>query len=358
MTLADLVRGTPFGVDSFETPILGVVALGIAALALLGALRASPPAVAWPALGEAEVAGATRREWIRPLGFVLRLGAMAALAAVLAGPVRVFRGAPEPGLGLDLVLVLDASGSMRAVDAEAGGTFRPRLELAREAVARFAERRAAAGDRVGLVVFGETAFTQCPLTSDGALVGAALGRVEAGIAGEATALGDALALAVKRVAAGTPAPGDAAPGRPLAGRVVVLLTDGRSNAGDVPPDVATGLARMLGVRVHAVGIGSDGPVAMAHRRGDAAGGVRFERHDLDRETLEGVARGTGGRFFHARRAADLEAVYAEIDALERVERRPPPRTRRAARPEPALAVAGGCLALELALARALRRRVA
>ncbi len=145
---------------------------------------------------------------------------------------------------------------------------------------------------------------------------------------------------------------------PTAGRVVVLLTDGRSNAGEVPTDVAAGIARTLGVRVHTVGIGSEGAVPMARAPGSAGAGLRFERHDLDAETLALIARSSGGQFFRARRAGDLDAVYAEIDALERVPRRPPPRLRRDARPEPALAIAGGFLVLELLTSRVLRRRLA
>src|SRR5262249_29003134 len=153
--------------------------------------------------------------------------------------------------GIDLLLVLDTSDSMRALDAEIGDRARTRFELAREVVARFALHRVASGDRVGLIVFGETAFTYCPLTSDGRLLRAALERVEPDMAGAATALGDALALAVKRLHGAGPAE---------SGQLVVLLTDGRSNADHVPPEVAAGLAAQLGIRVHTVGIGGEGEV--------------------------------------------------------------------------------------------------
>jgi Ca-activated chloride channel family protein len=266
----------------------------------------------------------------------------------LCGPLGVHRAPPEPGSGLDLVLAVDASGSMRALDADVEGERRTRLALAREVVARFAAQRAAEGDRVALVVFGDTAFTLCPLTSDGALLASALERIEAGIAGEATALGEALGLAVKRVRAGV------AP----AGRVVVLLTDGRHNAGALSVEAATLLAADDGVRVHTVAIGSAGEeVPMQRGRRAAGAGLRFERHDVDRPVLEAVAAGTGGRFFAARRSSDLAPVYAEIDRLERPARRLPPRTRRTDHPEPWLLLASGCLLTELALARVLFRRL-
>jgi Ca-activated chloride channel family protein len=345
-------------------------ALALAALALVCAARTRPASFAWP-LGEALArARAPRVDPLRLVALTARAGALLALALVLAGPIGVTRAPPEPGLGLDLVLVVDASGSMRALDAQVAGEWRTRLDLAREVVARFAEQRAAEGDRVALVVFGESAFTQCPLTSDGALLSAALGRVEAGIAGEATALGDALVLAVKRAGGAAQQaqgaltrqrhePGSDAD-EPEAGaprRLAVLLTDGRNNAGAVSVEAATRLAVASGLRVHTVAIGSAGEqVPMAP---PAGGGrrLRRERHDVDPDTLARVAAATGGRFFAARRSGDLEAVYAEIDALERGPRRLPPQLLRRERPEPLLAAAGGCLLLEIALARALRRRL-
>ena len=217
-----------------------------------------------------------------------------------------------------------------------------------EVVTRFASKRVAEGDRVGLVVFGKTAFTQCPLTSDGRLLNAALRRVSVAMAGEATALGDALALAVKR----------AAGGGSDTGSVVVLLTDGRSNAGGVPLEIATQLASGGDIRVHAVGIGTGGElVAMGARRNQGKGGLRFERHDPDLAALREVARATGGRFFAATRGADLAAVYAEIDSLERAARPLPPRVRETPRAEPLLAAAGALLWIEIALARVWRRRL-
>ena len=259
--LGEILRAA--GIDGLARPGWLVAALLAALLAVLLAWRARPPAVGWPGEPEARAARARRGDPLRGLALVLRGAALAALAAVLAGPVGVHRAPPEPGFGLDLVLVVDASGSMRALDAELGGEWHTRLDLARQVVARFARQRAAEGDRVALVVLGETAFTQCPLTSDGGLLAAALERVEAGMAGEATALGDALALAVKR------ARGAATSGDLTLGRVAVLLSDGRHNAGTLSVEAATALAAAEGLRVHTVAIGSAGeevPMASAARR--------------------------------------------------------------------------------------------
>lgn len=337
------------GIDAWTRPAWLWLGVAATALVCLLAARRRSPGLAWVPWQEALAARARRFDGVRGVTLLLRGAALAALAAVLAGPTGVHRAPPEPGEGLDLVLALDASGSMRALDTQVASEWRTRLDLAREVVARFARRRAAEGDRVGLVVFGRSAFTQSPLTSDGRLLAAALERVEPGMAGEATALGDALALAVKRVVAAGPEAAE--------GRVVVLLSDGRHNAGARSPDEAARLAAASGVRVHTVAVGTAGEnVAMAPAADAPLGGLHFERHDVDYETLARVARATGGRFYPARRSTDLEAVYAEIDALERVVRSRPPRLRHTARPEPLLAAAGLLLIAEIALARVWRRR--
>jgi len=206
---------------------------------------------------------------------------------------------------------------------------------------------------VALVIFGESAFTACPLTGDENLLSASLARVDAGIAGEATALGEALALAVKRALSGA----EAAPGpSPGAGRVVVLLSDGRDNAGSIPVEVAIALARSEAVRVHTVGIGTSGADPTLESRPDAADRQPGLHHG-DVDTLERIARATGGRFFRARRPDDLDAVYREIDALERVTRNVPRRSLRTDRPEPLLALAAGFLLAEITAVRVLRRRI-
>ena len=346
------------GVDALASPErLPWIALGAFACALI-AMRRRAISLPWPALPEIQRAGGRRSEVMPVVAGLLRLAAVLLLALVAARPVAIEDSPPEPGRGLDLILVLDTSASMRALDtslaapeaadvAAAGG--RTRLDLAKRVVARFATSRVAEGDRVGLVVFGSRAFTQCPLTSDGALLTQALARSQVGVAGDATALGDALALAVKR-----------APKSPTGlGRVIVLLTDGRSNTGQIPVEIAIDLARGEKLRVHTVGIGTGGAeVPMATRAGRRDQPLRFERHDTDPETLEQIATATGGRTFLATRPGDLEAIYREIDSLERAERPLPPRRRQALQAEPLLAGAGGLVALEVLLAQILRRRTA
>jgi Ca-activated chloride channel family protein len=125
----------------------------------------------------------------------------------------------------------------------------------------------------------------------------------------------------------------------------------------LPFDVAAALATARGIRVHTVGIGGEGEVAIESPAAGAPRGLRFERHDLDAATLRAIAAASGGRFFRARRPEDLEAVYAEIDALERALRPAPPERLATPRPEPLLALAGGLLLVEIASARVLARRL-
>lgn len=335
----------------FLSPALGAALAALALAACVFALRSPPRTLAWPAARELRAAGARSRDPLRLLALALRAAALVLLAGALAGPLGPAPAVRSREQGIDLLLVLDTSDSMRALDAEAVAGPRTRLELAREVVARFALHRVASGDRVGLVVFGTTAFTHCPLTSDGRLLRAALERTEPGMAGEATALGDALALALKRLHGVAPIGREAR----SPGRLVVLLTDGRSNADHVPPAVAAALAAQLGIRVHTVGIGGEGEVAMATRGGGRS--LETSRQDLDADTLSQIAAASGGRFFRARSSADLGAVYEAIDRIERPEREAPAERIGEPAPEPLLAAAGLALALELLAARVVGRRI-
>jgi len=303
------------------------------ALAALGALLAwagwrGPRRVAVPgALGTARGLDPDPAFW---LSMALRGAALGLLVAALLGPVAQLRDNPASGEGVDLVIALDASGSMNALDAVIDGRRATRFELARQVVADFVRQRR--GDRVGLVVFGERAFTQSPLTVDHRLVLDALARVRVGVAGDQTAIGEALGLATRRLEGRGAVPG--------AQRVLLLITDGRQNAGRLAPETAAEIARQRGVRVHTVGIGSSGVVPFA--RGGRDEPLRFERVDLDPETLRRIASATGGRFYHARQPGDLVEIAAAIDALEVRPAASEPRLRQ-------ITLVPLCLALVLGL---------
>lgn len=226
---------------------------------------------------------------------------LAALTIALARPQLVDRERVLEREGIDIQIALDTSGSMEAEDFIIGGRQANRLDVSKAVIAKFIEGRP--DDRVGLVLFGEEAFTQVPLTLDHQAVIGMLSEVEIGMAGSrATAIGDAIAVA----------------GRPLKdlqaeSRVMILLTDGHNNAGHVDPVVAAKAADSLGVRIYTIGVGSkDG-----ERGGGLLGLFRSRRSDLDEPMLRNIAEQTQARYF---RAADTEAlaeVYATIDALEK-----------------------------------------
>jgi Ca-activated chloride channel family protein len=203
-----------------------------------------------------------------------------------------------PVSGRDLMLAVDISGSMEQPDYVLDGRPVSRLDLVKAVAGRFVERRA--GDRLGLVLFGSRAYLQTPLTYDRGTVQTMLNEAVIGLAGRETAIGDAIALAVKRLRE-----------QPEDNRVLILLTDGASTAGSLSPQDAARLAAQAAVRIYTIGIGG-GPVGVR----TPFGTLMQRPGDLDPETLRAVAEETGGRFFEATDTDQLEAVYAELDRLE------------------------------------------
>jgi Ca-activated chloride channel homolog len=326
-----------------ESP--AVLALGLLLVAALAAaaIARGPRRLRVPAAGEAGWLRALDVPWASSL--TLRCAALALVALTAARPVGLVAENPATGSGVDLVIALDASGSMLALDGELDGRQVTRVELAKRVVADFV--RARSGDRIGLVVFGEHAFTQCPLTVDHRLVLEALDRVEVGVVGDATALGEAIGLATRRL--------QVTGGPDQARRIVMLVTDGRHNSGKLAPRTAAELAQGAGVRIHAVGIGSEGLVPFAQPGAEAP--MRFERVDLDRETLQAVASATGGRFFHARKPDDLRAVADAIDRLEVRPQQQDPQFRHASLAPLTLVLALALLLAEAGTTHWLARRL-
>ncbi len=230
----------------------------------------------------------------------LRVVVFALLIAALARPLYGEREEIVVSEGIDIMLGLDISGSMRAED------FQPdnRLHVAKEVARRFIEGRK--GDRIGLVVFASGAYTQCPLTTDYPVLLSMLDKVDFGDIKDGTAVGMAIATGANRLReAVSPS------------RVLVLLTDGRNNAGTVDPITAARLAKAVGVRIHTIAAGGteDAPVPVD----DPIFGRRYVRLpvQIDEESLKEVASITGGSYFRATDAGALEAIYRRIDAMEK-----------------------------------------
>lgn len=273
-------------------------------------LLAVVPALALPLLGRglrlrhastsALTGGRSLRQALAWLPRALGAVGLALLAVALARPQHVDRERVVEHEGIDIMLVLDASGSMEAEDYTLSGRPATRLDVAKEVIADFVSGRP--DDRIGLVVFGEEAYTQVPLTLDHDGMIDILRQVLLGAAGRrATAVGDAMAVAGNRLK-DLDAPS----------KVMILLTDGRSNAGAVAPLEAAEAARALGIRVYTVGIGATG-----RGSGGLLGLLGRSGGDLDERTLQAIARITEGRYFRADSTQALREVYATIDELEK-----------------------------------------
>ena len=225
-----------------------------------------------------------------------------ALCFAAARPQQMGEVTQPPQTARDMMLAVDLSGSMQQVDMELNGRVADRLTVAKAVIADFLDRRS--GDRVGLIVFGERAYAMTPLTRDLDTVQEQLDGVSVGLAGQETAIGDAIALAAKRLRQ-----------QPAEQRVLILLTDGVNTAGSFDPIAAAELARDVGVRIHTVAFGGYGA-------GLSVFGlpIRLPGSDqmFDETTLKEIAKITGGRSFSARDNNQLAGIYAEIDRLEPV----------------------------------------
>ncbi|MCP5179807.1 MAG: VWA domain-containing protein [Pseudomonadales bacterium] len=239
--------------------------------------------------------------------FALLLLGIAWCALVTAAARPQWSGEPEalPVTGRDLMLAVDISGSMGTEDMALGGHYVDRLSVVKDVISAFLERRK--GDRVGLILFGTNAYLQAPLTFDLATVGSLLQEAPIGIAGGKTAVGDAIGLGVKRLRS-----------RPSGDRVLILLTDGASNAGEMAPIKAAELAAAVDVRIYTIGVGAS-EMRLPGLLGRLGSRVVNPSADLDEETLTKVADATGGRYFRAENPRELAEIYALIDGLEPVE---------------------------------------
>jgi len=231
------------------------------------------------------------------IGRLLLWLAWACLCVAMARPQQLGEPVTPPQQGRQMMLAVDVSGSMSEPDMMLGNQVVQRLSAAKAVLADFLDRRA--GDRVGLLIFGERAYTLTPITADLTTVRNQLTDSEVGLAGRDTAIGDAIALAVKRLRE-----------QPEGQRVLILLTDGVSNAGVLQPLRAAELAKAEGVRVYPVAFGGDGGMSLF--------GVQIAAGDdpVDEATLRRIAELTGGRAFRARNSDELAGIYAELDRLE------------------------------------------
>jgi len=239
------------------------------------------------------------------LPLALQTAALALCLFALARPQLADVRTEVSSEGVDILLTLDTSGSMKALDFKIGGEEVDRLMAVKKVVSDFIKNRIS--DRIGMVVFGDMAYTQTPLTLDYDVLLNFLNQVEIGAAGDATAIGDAIALSVKRL--------KDLPGK---SKIIILLTDGRSNAGRITPEKAAEIAAEYGVKIYTVGVGSRGPVPFPEQ---TFFGIRhiLVQLDIDEETLQRIAEKTGGQYFRATDTEGLKKIYETIDKLEKSE---------------------------------------
>ena len=256
----------------------------------LGAAIRAPFIARWQRLeGQGRLASSVSSA--RVLGLFL---AWVLIVVAIARPQWVGEPIELPNTGRDLMLSLDLSGSMQIRDMQVGNRTISRVEAVKAIASDFTERRV--GDRVGLILFGSKAYVQAPLTFDTTTVTQFIREAQLGFAGEDTAIGDSLGLAIKRLR-----------DRPAASRVLILLTDGQDTASSVDPMEAAALAAQQNVKVYTIGISRN--LGTTSARGG----------EVDEALLRAIAEATGGEYFRARDTRELQAIYGIIDQLEPVE---------------------------------------
>lgn len=241
----------------------------------------------------------TARYFLRHVPFILRCAAVALLVVALARPRSSEHNNRTLTEGIDIMLAIDVSGSMLARD------FRPdRITAAKEVAGTFIADRY--GDRIGLVAFAGEAYTQSPLTTDQGSLQTLLSRIRSGLIEDGTAIGNGLATAVNRLRESD-----------AKSKVIILLTDGENNAGQIAPVTAAEIAKAQGIRVYTIGVGTRGKAPYPYL--DMFGNISYQMADvkIDEKTLREIAQTTGGEYFRATDKAKLEAIYEQINQLEK-----------------------------------------
>lgn len=242
----------------------------------------------------------------RRLAQLLRPLTVALFAIALLRPQSALNRTDVIASGIDIVLAIDTSMSMKALDLDADKPIakrRDRLQVVKSVVAEFIGQRDS--DLIGLVVFGGEAYTQCPLTLDHNVIDVFLSNVQPGMAGENTAIGSGIGTAINRLRRST--------GK---SKIIILLTDGRNNAGDLSPKKAAEMAHAMGIKIYTIGAGGQGPAPYLVQT-PFGSQVVTDNVDIDESTLKEVAELTGGAYFRAEDVSGLTQIYKQIDALEK-----------------------------------------
>lgn len=270
------------------------------------------------------------RIYLLHVPFALRVAAIVCLSIALARPQLSNRWSSESTEGIDIMMALDISGTMLAEDLKPN-----RLEAAKSVATDFVIARP--NDQIGLVVFAGESFTQCPLTTDHAVLVNLFRSVKFGMVEDGTAIGLGLANAVNRMKDSE-----------TKSKVIILLTDGSNNRGDIDPQTAAEIAKTFGIRVYAVGVGSHGQARVPVQ---TPMGTQYMMMDseFDEETLRNIAATTGGEYFRATDNNSLKRIYEQIDQLEKTKLRVREFSKRTENFAPWLIAALLCLIAEILL---------
>jgi|TARA_B100000953_G_scaffold93392_1_gene76185 Ca-activated chloride channel family protein len=236
---------------------------------------------------------------------ILRFLAITLFIIAFARPQEGHKRTEILSQGVDIVLAIDTSGSMQALDFKKNETQVTRLSVVKDVVAEFVKNREM--DRIGMVVFGANAFTQCPLTLDQNILLSFLDKLKIGMAGDATAIGSAIGISARRLK-----------DLKSKSKVIILLTDGRNNSGAISPLQAAEIAKSLGIKVYTIGVGKRGKAPFLV---DSIFGKRliYQNVDIDEEVLNKISKMTDAKYFRATDLKSLKDIYKQIDLLEKSE---------------------------------------
>ncbi len=273
----------------------------------------------------------------RPVLLALRILAYAALVTALARPQTSNTSENIDSEGIDIVMAIDISGSMLAEDLQPN-----RMEAAKKVAMDFVDKRIS--DRIGLVVFSGESFTQCPITTDHAVLKNQIMQVKSGMLQDGTAIGMGLATSVDRLR-----------NSHAKSKVIILLTDGVNNTGLVDPLTALEIAKAFKIRVYTIGVGTQGKAPFPMPMADGSVQMVMQDVQIDEPLMKKISKETGGKYFRATNTTDLKNIYAEIDQLEKTKVEITSYKRYAEHFFPLAMLALACILLEVVLRYSLFR---
>ena len=288
----------------FEDPWLLLFFLMVPFLTIRGKGK-QQATISYSSIDTLQAIRSARVEILSILPLALRMIAISLLVLSLARPQEGYKSTEILSVGVDIMLALDTSGSMQALDFIKDEKRDTRLAMVKDVVSQFIDNRP--NDRMGMVVFGSEAYTQCPLTLDQGILKSFLSKLDIGMAGDSTAIGSAIGIAVKRLK-----------DLESESKVIILLTDGQNNAGSLPPLQAAQTAKAFGIKIHTIAVGTHGKAPFLV---NSIFGQRYvyQQVDIDEDTLKKISDLTGGQYFRATDLESLKTIYKQIDEMEKSE---------------------------------------